>query len=47
MCGCPVHLSDVASNYVIAKIYEASPETPDSTVIGQTGVCVWESDFLS
>ena len=35
VCGCPVHLSDVASSYVIVKIYEAPPEMPDTVVIGR------------
>ena len=35
VCGCPVHLSDVASSYVIVKIYKAPPEMPDTVVIGR------------
>ena len=37
VCGCLVHLSDVASNYIVVKIYEPPPppEMPDTAVIAR------------
>ena len=35
ICGCPVHISDVAASHLIVKIYEAPPEMPDTVVIGR------------